>query len=366
LPIAFRGVSEESYAAGLAATRKKCAATDPAPGHFAANDAAPQSGHSKPSSRRSILPATAAHHHEKHAHPTASPADYWALLKPRVMSLVIFTAFAGVLIAPSHVNPVIGLASLLAIAAGAGASGALNMWYDADIDALMRRTQNRPIPAGRMNKGDALGFGLVLSVLSVFALGIVANWLAAALLSFTIFFYVAVYTMWLKRLTPQNIVIGGAAGALPPIVGYAAATGEISLASIALFAIIFVWTPPHFWALALVKAEEYGRAGIPMLPNVKGADRTRREILLYTLALVPLGLSPWLIGFASLAYGMIALALGALMLLFSARVYYHRTGAKADRCARQLFGFSILYLFLLFAAIVGERLVAILALNIPW
>jgi heme o synthase len=261
---------------------------------------------------------------------------------------------------------VIGLASLLAIAAGAGASGALNMWYDADIDALMRRTQNRPIPAGRMNKGDALGFGLVLSILSVFALGIVANWLAAALLSFTIFFYVAVYTMWLKRLTPQNIVIGGAAGALPPIVGYAAATGEISLASIALFAIIFVWTPPHFWALALVKAEEYGRAGIPMLPNVKGADRTRREILLYTLALVPLGLSPWLIGFASLAYGMIALALGALMLLFSARVYYHRTGAKADRCARQLFGFSILYLFLLFAAIVGERLVAILAGNIPW
>jgi heme o synthase len=311
------------------------------------------------------LPATAAHHHEKHAHPTASPSDYLALLKPRVMSLVMFTALTGVLIAPSHVNPVIGFASLLAIAAGAGASGALNMWYDADIDALMRRTQNRPIPAGRMNKGDALGFGLVLAVLSVFALGIVANWLAAALLSFTIFFYVAVYTMWLKRLTSQNIVIGGAAGALPPIVGYAAATGEISLASVALFAIIFVWTPPHFWALALVKAEEYGRAGVPMLPNVKGGDRTRREILLYTLALVPLGLSPWVIGFASLAYGMVALALGALMLLFSARVYYHRTGATADRCAMQLFGFSILYLFLLFAEIGGERVVAILALNLP-
>ena len=311
------------------------------------------------------MPATAAHHHEKHAHPTASPSDYLALLKPRVMSLVMFTALTGVLIAPSHVNPVIGFASLLAIAAGAGASGALNMWYDADIDALMRRTQNRPIPAGRMNKGDALGFGLVLAVLSVFALGIVANWLAAALLSFTIFFYVAVYTMWLKRLTSQNIVIGGAAGALPPIVGYAAATGEISLASVALFAIIFVWTPPHFWALALVKADEYGRAGVPMLPNVKGADRTRREILLYTLALVPLGLSPWVIGFASLAYGMVALALGALMLLFSTRVYYHRTGAKADRCAMQLFGFSILYLFLLFAEIGGERVVAILALHMP-
>jgi heme o synthase len=312
------------------------------------------------------LPATAAHHHEKHAHPTASRADYFALLKLRVMSLVILTAFTGILIAPSHVNPVIGFASLLAIAAGAGASGALNMWYDADIDALMRRTCRRPIPAGRMRKEDALGFGAMLAVLSVFTLGVVANWVAAALLCFTIFFYVAVYTMWLKRLTPQNIVIGGAAGALPPIIGYAAATGEISLASVALFAIIFVWTPPHFWALALVKAEEYGRAGIPMLPNVKGADRTRREILLYTLALVPLGLSPWLIGFASSAYGMIALALGAFMLLLSARVYYHRTGTKADRCAMQLFGFSILYLFLLFAEIACERLVAILASNLPW
>ncbi len=296
----------------------------------------------------------------------ASCSDYLALLKPRVMSLVIFTALTGVLIAPSHVNPVIGFASLLAIAAGAGAAGALNMWYDADIDALMRRTQNRPIPSGRMSKGDALGFGIVLAVFSVFALGVVANWLAAALLSFTIFFYVAVYTMWLKRLTPQNIVIGGAAGALPPIVGYAAATGEISLASLALFAIIFVWTPPHFWALALVKAEEYGRAGIPMLPNVKGADRTRRDILLYTLLLAPLGLAPWLIGFASLAYGMIALALGALMLLFSARVYCNRIGTKANRCAMQLFGFSILYLFLLFAGIAGERTVAILGLNMPW
>jgi heme o synthase len=294
----------------------------------------------------------------------ARPADYVALLKPRVMSLVIFTALTGVLVAPLHVNPVIAFASLLAIATGAGASGALNMWYDADIDALMRRTVNRPIPAGRMRKEDALGFGLVLAVLSIMTLGIVANWLAAALLGFTIFFYVAIYTMWLKRSTPQNIVIGGAAGALPPIVGYAAATGEISLASLALFAIIFVWTPPHFWALALVKAEEYGRAGIPMLPNVKGADRTRRDILLYTLLLAPLGLVPWLLGFASLAYGIIAAALGATMLTFSARVYFNRTGVKADRCAMQLFGFSILYLFLLFAAIAGERLAAILAANL--
>src|ERR1700732_1808424 len=272
-------------------TRKKCAGQTPRQAISRPMTRPPQSGRTKPRLRRSLLPATAAHHQEKPAHPTASPADYLALLKPRVMSLVIFTALAGVLIAPSNVNPVIGLASLLAIAAGAGASGALNMWYDADIDALMRRTQNRPIPAGRMNKGDALGFGLVLAVLSVFPLGIGANWLAAALLSFTIFFYVAVYTMWLKRFTPQNIVIGGAAGALPPIVGYAAATGEITLASVALFAIIFVWTPPHFWALALVKADEYGRAGIPMLPNVKGTDRTRRDILFYTLLLAPLGIA---------------------------------------------------------------------------
>jgi len=296
----------------------------------------------------------------------ASPSDYVALLKPRVMSLVLFTALTGVLIAPAHINPVIGFASLLAIAAGAGASGALNMWYDADIDALMRRTRNRPIPAGKMVKGDALGFGLVLAVLSVMTLGIVANWLAAALLGFTIFFYVVIYTMWLKRSTPQNIVIGGAAGALPPIVGYAAATGEISLASVALFAIIFVWTPPHFWALALVKAEEYGRAGVPMLPNVKGADRTRRDILLYALLLAPLGLAPWLIGFASLSYGVFAGILGGLMLLFSARAYYNRTGPKADRCAMQLFGFSILYLFLLFAEIAGERVTAILTSNLAW
>lgn len=288
----------------------------------------------------------------------ASPSDYVALLKPRVMSLVIFTAFTGIVAAPSHVNPVIGFASLLAIAAGAGASGALNMWYDSDIDALMRRTRNRPIPAGRMRREDALGFGMVLAVMSVMTLGIVANWLAASLLCFTIVFYVAVYTMWLKRWTPQNIVIGGAAGALPPVVGYAAASGEISLASIALFAIIFVWTPPHFWALALVKAEDYGRAGIPMLPNVKGADRTRRDILLYSSVLALLGLGPWLISLASLAYALVALVLGALMVLFSARVYRNRTGTGAERCAWQLFGFSILYLFLIFAEIAGERLVA--------
>lgn len=293
----------------------------------------------------------------------ANPSDYFALLKPRVMSLVIFTALTGVLIAPSHVNPVIGFASLLAIAVGAGASGALNMWYDADIDALMRRTRKRPIPAGRLTKEDALGFGATLAVLSVLSLGLAANWLAAALLAFTIFFYVVIYTIWLKRSTPQNIVIGGAAGAFPPMVGYAAATGEISLASLALFAIIFIWTPPHFWSLALLKADEYGRAGVPMLPNVKGPDRTRRDIFLYALVLAPLGLSPWLLGFASLAYGALALGLGALMLFFAARVYYTRIGLPADRCANNLFGFSILYLFLLFAELVGERLFAMIPLS---
>jgi len=290
--------------------------------------------------------------------PAAGLSGYVALLKPRVMSLVVFTAFTGILIAPLPVDPVMGLAALVAIAAGAGAAGALNMWYDADIDALMRRTMHRPIPSGRMSRGDALCFGLMLSLLSVVALGLIANWLSAALLGFTIFFYVAIYTMWLKRATPQNIVIGGAAGALPPVVGYAAACGEIGLASLILFAIIFVWTPPHFWALALVKAEDYGRAAIPMLPNVKGPDHTRRAILAYALVLAPLGLAPWLAGFASLAHGIIAAALGMLMLLFSGRVYYCRTGPEANRRAMQLFGFSIVYLFLLFAAVAAERLLA--------
>ncbi len=212
----------------------------------------------------------------------ASPSDYIALLKPRVMSLVIFTALTGLLLAPQHVNIVIGFASLLAIAVGAGASGALNMWYDADIDAVMRRTCRRPIPTGKVTGQEALAFGLTLAVFAVLTLGLVANLLAAGLLAFTIFFYVVIYTIWLKRPTPQNIVIGGAAGALPPVVGYAAATGHVSLAALILFAIIFVWTPPHFWALALVRSAEYGRAGVPMMPNVKGADRTRLEILVYS------------------------------------------------------------------------------------
>jgi len=285
----------------------------------------------------------------------AGPRDYFDLLKPRVMSLVIYTAIGGVLIVPGPVNPVLAFAALLAIATGAGASGALNMWYDADIDAVMRRTRKRPIPSGRITRPEALAFGLTLSALSVFTLGIVANWLAAALLAFTIFFYAVIYSMWLKRATPQNIVIGGAAGAFPPMVAYAAITGTVSLSSLALFALIFIWTPPHFWALALVKSDEYAKAGIPMLPNVAGPDRTRRDILLYTLLLVPTGTLPYLMGFASIYYGILSAALGLWFLVMAVRVYRVRTGEIADKTAMALFKFSILYLFLLFAALILEK-----------
>ncbi|MGJ0453227.1 MAG: heme o synthase [Methylocystis sp.] len=292
----------------------------------------------------------------------ASPSDYFALLKPRVMSLVVFTALAGLLLAPTPPHPLIGFASLLAIAVGAGASGALNMWYDADIDALMTRTRKRPIPAGRLDPESALAFGLVLATLSVFTLGYVANWFAAALLAFTILFYVVIYTILLKRWTPMNIVIGGAAGALPPMVGYAAATGEISLASVVLFAIIFMWTPPHFWSLALLRSEDYARAGVPMLPNVAGEDRTRLEILIYALALAPLGVAPWLLGFASLAYGLVSIGCGIALVGGAAAVFKQREGDAARRAARRMFLFSILYLFLLFLVLVVEQTAHIFAL----
>ncbi|HWG04403.1 MAG TPA: heme o synthase [Beijerinckiaceae bacterium] len=290
---------------------------------------------------------------------SAGPSDYLQLLKPRVMSLVVFTALAGLLVAPVRLDPVLGLVSLIAIAVGAGAAGALNMWYDADIDAVMARTASRPIPRGTIARGEALAFGLTLAFLAVVTLGVAANWLAAALLAFTIFFYAVVYTMWLKRWTPQNIVIGGAAGAFPPVVAYAAAGGGVDLHSLLLFAIIFVWTPPHFWALALVKSGDYARAGVPMMPNVKGADHTRLEILLYTLVLVPLGVTPWLLGIGSMAYGVISIVAGAVLLASAVRVYKCRVGKTADTAAMQLFGLSILYLFLIFAALVAERLVAI-------
>jgi heme o synthase len=285
----------------------------------------------------------------------ASPADFVQLLKPRVMSLVVLSALAGMLLAPGHIHPVIGFASLLAIAVGAGAAGALNMWYDADIDAIMIRTRGRPIPSGRIDRDVALGFGLTLAAFSVLTLGLVANWLAAALLAFTIFFYIVIYSMWLKRTTPQNIVIGGAAGALPPVVAYAAATGSVGVFSIVLFAIIFMWTPPHFWALALIKSGDYARAGIPMMPNVRGADRTRLEVLVYSLLLAPLGMLPFALGFASVLYGMLSAVLGALFVVLALRVYRRRHGDPAEKAAKQLFAFSILYLFLLLALIVAEH-----------
>jgi heme o synthase len=285
----------------------------------------------------------------------AGPAEYFALLKPRVMSLVIWTALAGLLIAPTHVHPVIAVASILAIAVGAGAAGALNMWWDADIDALMARTRSRPVPAGLVEPREALFFGLTLSLIAVLTLAVAANLLAATLLAFTIFFYVVVYTMWLKRSTPQNIVIGGAAGALPPVVGYAVATGSVTLDSLILFAIIFMWTPPHFWALALVKSGDYARAGVPMMPNVKGANRTRLEILTYTLLLVPLGILPWRMGVGGELYAAIAIVAGAGMVWMALRVFRIREGALANKAAMQLFVFSIFYLFVLFSALIVEH-----------
>jgi len=283
----------------------------------------------------------------------ASGRDYLALLKPRVMSLVIFTALVGMAVAPGHVHPVIGFTALLCIAVGAGAAGALNMWYEADIDAKMIRTLKRPIPAGRIQPGEALAFGLTLSVGSVVVLGLLVNLLAAALLAFTIFFYAVVYTIWLKRSTPQNIVIGGAAGAFPPMIGWAAVTGDLSLEPLILFLIIFIWTPPHFWALALYRSDDYARAGVPMLPVVAGERETRRQILFYTLALVPLGMAPWFLGYAGLIYGAVALVTGAVMLLIAWQIWRERS--PADTACRNMFAFSILYLFLLFAVLLVER-----------
>ena len=287
----------------------------------------------------------------------ADVGDYVALLKPRVMSLVVFTALVGLVRAPGDLHPVLAFTALLCIAVGAGAAGCLNMWWDADIDARMTRTMGRPIPAGRVQPGEALAFGLVLAVFSVVMLGLTVGMLAAALLAFTIFFYAVIYTMWLKRLTPQNIVIGGAAGALPPVIAWAAATGSIGLESLLLFLIVFFWTPPHFWALALLRKDEYARAGVPMLPVVAGDDATRRQILIYSLILAPLGVTPAFFGFAGLAYGIAASLLGLAFLALAFAVWRKR-GAAADAAARRLFAFSILYLFLLFAALLVERLVA--------
>jgi protoheme IX farnesyltransferase len=284
----------------------------------------------------------------------AGVEDYWALLKPRVMSLVVFTALVGLVRAPGEIHPVLGFVALLCIAIGAGAAGALNMWWDADIDARMDRTRGRPIPAGRIAPGEAMVFGLLLSAGSVLMLGLLVGMLAGALLAFTIFFYAVIYSMWLKRTTAQNIVIGGAAGALPPVIGWASVTGGVALEPLILFALIFVWTPPHFWALALLKKRDYARAGIPMLPNVAGDDETRRQILLYSLALAPLGFAPFALGMTGALYGAIAALLGALFVFFAVQVYRNRMGDPAERAAKHLFAFSVLHLFLLFAVLLCE------------
>jgi protoheme IX farnesyltransferase len=288
----------------------------------------------------------------------ATASDYVALLKPRVMSLVVFTAFVGIVAAPVHLNPVMVLTAILCIAVGAGASGALNMWYDADIDAVMTRTSKRPIPSGRVQPGEALAFGLVLSVLSVMTLGIFVNWIAGALLAFTIFFYAVIYTMWLKRWTPQNIVIGGAAGSFPPMIGWAAATGSISLESVLLFLIIFLWTPPHFWALALFKSGDYERAGIPMMPNVAGEASTKRQIFAYALLVAAVGVLPWAFGFTSDVYGIAAAALGIGFVWCAWKVLVMPEADRAMRPAKALFGYSLLYLFAIFAIYLGDSVVA--------
>ena len=292
-----------------------------------------------------------------------SVRDYLMLLKPRVMSLVVFTALVGMAIAPApapgHTSPVIAFAALLAIAVGAGAAGALNMWYDADIDAKMRRTMARPVASGRVAPKEALGFGLTLAVGAVAFLALVANALAAALLAFTIFFYAVVYTMWLKRSTPQNIVIGGAAGALPPVIGWAAVSGHLALPPLVLFLIIFLWTPPHFWALSLYRADDYARAGVPMLPVVAGRAATRRSILIYSVLLALIALLPPILGFAGFGYAVVAAIAGAAFVVLARRVYAAGDGQANERAARDLFSFSLLYLFLLFAALLAEAMGAI-------
>lgn len=293
--------------------------------------------------------------------------DFLALLKPRVMSLSVFTALVGLVCAPVSLHPVLAATALLCIAVGAGASGALNMWYDADIDGRMQRTRARPIPQRRVTPDEALSFGAVLAVGSVLTLGLLVNWVSAALLALTIGFYLFVYTMWLKRRTPQNIVIGGAAGAFPPMVGWAAATGSVSLESILLFLIIFMWTPPHFWALALYRARDYERVGIPMLPVVHGEAETLRQILLYSLALVPIAVLPAFVGLGGLVYGVTSSILGAIFLYLAIRLYRTPEGRTRDQAAKKLFAYSILYLFMLFAVLLVENTAAKFGLDrIVW
>jgi len=288
--------------------------------------------------------------------------DFWTLLKPRVMSLVIFTAFCGLLLAPGEIHPWTAFVAILCIAVGAGASGALNMAYDADIDSRMSRTAKRPIPRGAIEPGEAYIFGTALSVGSVVLLGLAVNWISAAFLAFTIFFYAVIYTMFLKRSTPQNIVIGGAAGALPPMVAWSAVTGSVDMASVSLFLIIFIWTPPHFWALALFRFGDYETAGVPMLPNVAGVDATRKQIWLYSLAMAPVAALPIVAGIAGWIYGAAAFVLTAKFIWHAWAVYSLREGEKADRAPKRLFGYSILYLFAMFVSLLADRAVSLMGL----
>jgi protoheme IX farnesyltransferase len=279
--------------------------------------------------------------------------DFFALMKPRVMSLAVFTALVGLIVAPGDLDPLLGSVAVLAIAAGAGAAGVLNMWYDADVDAVMARTAMRPIPRGSITRREALAFGLVLAGSGVVVLGIAANVKAAGLLAFTIVFYVVVYTAWLKRRTPQNIVIGGAAGAFPPVIGWVAATGDVGLEPLILFLIIFLWTPPHFWALSLNRADEYRRAGVPMLPVVSGRAATTQQIFIYSIVLVPISVLPWALGFAGTIYGVVAVAGGVILIVLAVRL---RNSTDTDRqAAHRLFVFSISYLFVLFAALLASN-----------
>ncbi|MCS6890586.1 MAG: heme o synthase [Rhodovarius sp.] len=295
------------------------------------------------------------------ASPGSELRDWIALLKPRVLTLVVYTGAAGLLVAPGSLHPVLAFAALLCITVAAGAAGAINMWYDRDIDALMRRTQGRPIPSGRIEPGSALAYGIALAAGSVLLMGLATNWLAAAVLAASILFYVFVYTIWLKRRTPQNIVIGGAAGAFPPLIGWTAVTGSIDIEPLLLFAIIFFWTPPHFWALSLFAHADYQRAGVPMLPVVAGARETRRQVLIYTLVLFPLALSPWFLGMAGGIYGAAALALNLWFLRQAWAVWRDAQDAAGhsltrDAPAKRCFKASILYLFALFGALVLDHM----------
>ncbi|MBU6234715.1 MAG: heme o synthase [Alphaproteobacteria bacterium] len=276
-------------------------------------------------------------------------ADYIALLKPRVMSLVVFSGACGMMAAPGHIHPLLGLIALFALAVGAGAAGAINMWYDRDIDAVMNRTKNRPIPAGLVNPSEALGFGIALSIFAVILMALAAGPVAAGILAFANIFYSIVYTVWLKRSTPQNIVIGGAAGAFPPMIGWVAVTGHIDIAAIVLFMIIFIWTPPHFWALALFSSDDYKRAGIPMMPCVAGPEATKRQMLAYTIVLFPLAVAPYYLGVAGVGYAISAAFLGFLFIVAALRVMQEK---EVSRAARQMFGYSIFYLFAIFTALV--------------